>query len=97
MRPIVQWLFAQQSTLSPDAVFRAAVSVGGVSDPKSRYTLVLNSVRQDIETAHRLGVTGTSTFFINGVMLPALPPVDFEAGIRHELEAVKRRQSKAAT
>jgi protein-disulfide isomerase len=49
------------------------------------------AIDADVALAKRLGVTGTPTFFVNGLRLGgALPPAAFESVIREEIEAARR-------
>jgi protein-disulfide isomerase len=84
-RDMEQWLWAKQATLTPSAVIQAARDIGGVSDYLDRYPAVLGQIRADVEIAHKLGVPGTPTHFVNGVRLMPVPKQDFEAAIRYEL------------
>jgi protein-disulfide isomerase len=43
-------------------------------------------VKGDITLGHQLGVTGTPTFFINGVRIPGLKAEFFDAAIAYELK-----------
>jgi len=86
-------LFARQSmAMTGDDVRRWLDEVAGVSGPDydSRYDAVLDDVREDVRFAQSLGVTGTPTFFINGVQLPdaLIRPAAFEAMIAYELQRV---------
>jgi protein-disulfide isomerase len=51
------------------------------SDFDARYAKVLEAVRTDAQLGQKLGVTGTPTFFINGVRLPSIRPAYFDAAI----------------
>jgi len=57
---------------------------GGTFD--SRYDEVLADVRADAQFGQKLGVSGTPTFFLNGIQLPGLRPVAFDAIIAYELQ-----------
>jgi uncharacterized membrane protein/protein-disulfide isomerase len=80
------WVFANQPTLTPDAVKRAAREVGDVPNFDERYQSVLEQVKADIAYGKTLGVRSTPTFFINGVKVEgALPPAYFDQAIAYEL------------
>jgi uncharacterized membrane protein len=81
-----EWVFANQPTLTPDAVRNAARDVADVQNFDARYQSVLEQVKADIAYGRTLGVRSTPTFFINGVKLEgALPPVYFDQAIAYEL------------
>lgn len=85
------WLFANQPTLTPDAVKRAAREIGGVTDFEARYAAVLEQVKADIALGGLLNVRATPTFFINGVRVEGgLQAPYFDAIIAHELKKAGR-------
>ena len=85
--PMVEWLFANQPTLTPAAVKQAAHDVGGVNDFDARYAQTLELVKGDISLGRQLGVKSTPTFFIDGVRVEgALPPQYFDQAIQYELQ-----------
>jgi uncharacterized membrane protein len=80
------WVFANQPTLTPEAVAKAAKDVGDVPNFEARYQAVLEQVKADIAYGRTLGVRSTPTFFINGVKIEgALPAVYFDQAIAYEL------------
>jgi uncharacterized membrane protein/protein-disulfide isomerase len=80
------WLFDNQPTLTPAGVRQAARDVGKVTDFEARYPATVELVKGDITLGHQLGVTGTPTFFINGVRIPGLKAEFFDAAIAYELK-----------
>jgi uncharacterized membrane protein/protein-disulfide isomerase len=85
-----EWVFTNQSTLTPDAVKRAVREVGQAQDFDARYEKMLEQVKADIAYGRTLGVRSTPTFFINGVKLEgALPAVYFDQAIAYELARAK--------
>ncbi len=83
-----EWLFANQATLTPASVRQAAKDVGGVLDMEARYPGTLTLVKGDTAQGVQLKVTGTPTFFMNGMRLPGLRPEFFDAAIAWELNRV---------
>jgi uncharacterized membrane protein len=80
------WVFANQPTLTPEAVAKAAKDVGDVPNFEARYQTVLEQVKADIAYGRTLGVRSTPTFFINGVKIEgALPAAYFDQAIAYEL------------
>lgn len=86
------WVFANQPALTPEGVKAAAQSVGGVTDFDARFEATLELVRGDIAQGGQLKVTGTPTFFMNGIRLPRLRAEFFDAAITWELKQVQSRQ-----
>jgi len=86
-RRLEQWLFANQLSLTPEAVREAAASIGGVEDFDGGYAQVLEQIQSDIALGMRLGVGSTPTFYINGVkVVGGLQPRFFDALIGALLE-----------
>ncbi len=83
-----EWLFANQPALTPASVRQAAKDVGGVLDMEARYQATLTLVKGDTAQGVQLKVTGTPTFFVNGMRLPGLRPEFFDAAIAWELNRV---------
>jgi protein-disulfide isomerase len=82
-----EWLFSNQSTLTPDLVKQAARDVAQVTDFDAQYPKVLEQVRADSKMGQTLGIQGTPTFYINGIKINAtLRPIYFDAAIAHELK-----------
>jgi protein-disulfide isomerase len=80
-----QWLFDNQSKLTPDLVRQGARDVGQVTDFEARYASTLEAVKADIAYGRQLGVNGTPTFFVNGVRIGGLASVYFDQAIAYEL------------
>ncbi len=87
-----EWLFANQPALTPEAVKNAAATVGGVTDFDARFAATLELVKGDIGQAVQLKVTGTPTFFMNGIRLPGLRAEFFDAAIAWELKQVQSKK-----
>jgi protein-disulfide isomerase len=72
--------------MTPESVRAAAREIGGVTNSDGEYASVLPEIRKDIELGHALGVTGTPTFFINGVRIfSGLKPEYLDAAVAYEL------------
>ena len=82
------WLFANQSSLTPASVREGVAKVAGVTDFDARYSTMLALVRGDIGQGQQLGVQGTPTFFMNGIRLPTFRGEFFEAAVQWELRRV---------
>jgi protein-disulfide isomerase len=79
------WLYANQGA-RPDAVRAAAARILGVTDFDREYALQLPAIRADIADGGVLRVSGTPTYFINGVKVPLLAAQQFELAITLELQ-----------
>jgi protein-disulfide isomerase len=82
------WLFANQPSLSTASVKSAIQTVAGVTDFDARFAATLELVKADIAQGSALKVSGTPTFFMNGMRLPGLRAEYFDAAIAWELRRV---------
>lgn len=82
------WLYSNQPAMTPATVRQAARDVGGVTDMDARYAATLVLVRGDAVQGAQMKITGTPTFFMNGLRLPGLRPEFFDAAIAWELRRV---------
>jgi len=80
------WLFANQPTLTLDALKRAVRDIGGVADFDAQYPKVLGDVRTDTSLGGFLGVRSTPTFFVNGIQMPDIRVPIMDMAIEHELK-----------
>ena len=83
-----EWLFTNQPSLTPAGVKAAVASVAGVTDFDARFAATLELVKADIAQGAGLKVSGTPTFFMNGMRLPGLRAEYFDAAIAWELKRV---------
>lgn len=82
-------LFERQSfSLTRDDVKAALKEVTHIdsSEYDAKYAKVLEDVKADSQLGQKLGVTGTPTFFLNGIKLGLLRPAAFDAMIAYELK-----------
>ena len=86
------WLFANQPAMTPETVKNAAATVGRVKDFDARFAGTLELVKADIAQGAQLKISGTPTFFMNGMRLPGLRAEFFDAAIAWELKRVARRK-----
>jgi protein-disulfide isomerase len=82
------WLFANQPAMTPQAVKNAVATIAQVKDFDARYTGTLELVKADIAQGAQLKISGTPTFFMNGMRLPGLRAEFFDAAIAWELRRV---------
>jgi uncharacterized membrane protein/protein-disulfide isomerase len=82
------WLYQNQGTLSRATARQGAREIGRVTNFEERFPKVVELVKGDIALGTQLRVTGTPTFYINGVKLPGLRPEFFNAAIEYELKQV---------
>ena len=83
-----EWVFANQPSLTPESVKAAVATVAGVTDFEARFAATLELVKADIAQGAGLKVSGTPTFFMNGMRLPGLRAEYFDAAIAWELRRV---------
>jgi uncharacterized membrane protein len=88
-----EWLFDRQPQLTRELVEEGARDVAQVTDFDQQYAKTLELVRADAQLGQKLQITGTPTFFINGIRIGGgLRPAYFDAAIAYEL---KRAQESA--
>jgi uncharacterized membrane protein len=80
------WLYEHQPELSRERVKEAARDVAGVEDFDEQYAGVVAKVREDAQLGNRLGVSGTPTFYLNGIKMPSVRPAHFDAAIAYEIQ-----------
>ncbi len=85
------WLYSNQPAMNPDTVKKAATSVAGISvaEFEKRYASTLELVKADVAQGAQLKISGTPTFFMNGIQLPGLRAEFFDAAIAWELKRVQ--------
>jgi protein-disulfide isomerase len=92
------WLFSNQESLTRDTVKAALNDVAQVSDFDARYAEVLDEVRADAQLGQRLKITGTPTFFVNGIRIGStLRPSYMDAAIAHELRKATGANPQASS
>lgn len=91
-----EWLFTNQETLTRDRVKEGLTEIAQVTDFDDRYNETLVAVRTDAQLGQKLQITGTPTFFINGIRIGStLRPAYFDAAIAHELERAPEPKPQA--
>jgi uncharacterized membrane protein/protein-disulfide isomerase len=81
------WLYTHQPQMTPPSVRQAARDVGGVTDFDAKFDSTMTLVKGDIALGKQLGIRGTPTFFVNGVMFDvAIRPEYFDQAIAYELK-----------
>jgi protein-disulfide isomerase len=85
-REVEQALFDRQSpSMTRDEVKDVLEDVAQITDFDERYPKTLEAVRADAQFGQTLGVTGTPTFFLNGIQIPSIRPAHFDAAIAYAL------------
>jgi uncharacterized membrane protein/protein-disulfide isomerase len=91
---MADWLFSNQASLTRERVIEGLAEVAQVTDFDARYDELLEDVRADAALGQRVQITGTPTFFINGIRISStLRPAYFDAAIAHELENASAPQA----
>jgi protein-disulfide isomerase len=86
---MADWLFSNQASLTRERVIEGLAEVAQLTNFDARYDEVLEDVRADAALGQKVQITGTPTFFINGIRIAStLRPAYFDAAIAHELEKV---------
>ena len=82
------WLFSTQDQFSRDHIKEGLQRFAGVKpeEYERRYAEVSKEIRTEAALGNKLGVSGTPTFFINGVKVPGLRPAYFDAAIAYLLQ-----------
>jgi len=80
-----EWLYSNQPAMNPETVKKAAATIGGVTDFDGRFAGTLELVKADVAQGAQLKISGTPTFFLNGMRLPGLRAEFFDAAIAWEL------------
>lgn len=82
-----EWLFGNQERLTRDTVKSALTEIAQVTDFDAQYADTLALVRADAQLGQKVQITGTPTFFINGIRIAStLRPAYFDAAIARELQ-----------
>jgi hypothetical protein len=80
------WLYEHQAEMNRDAIKNKVRDIAGVEDFDAQYPKVLEDVRKDAQLGKGLGVTGTPTFFLNGIRMPSVRISHLDAAIAYELQ-----------
>jgi uncharacterized membrane protein len=98
MREMEAWLFDNQETLTRDRVKEGLAQIAQVTNFDARYAAMLEQVRADAQKGQKLKITGTPTFFIDGIRIGStLRPAYFEAAIAYELKKASGPGPQAPT
>jgi hypothetical protein len=80
------WLYQNQDQMTRDRIKEVLRDVAGVEDFDAQYAAVLAEVRKDVQLGQKLNVTGTPTFFLNGIKMATVRVSHLEDEIAYELE-----------
>jgi uncharacterized membrane protein len=81
------WLFNHQSfEMTRDDVKKGLAEVAQITNFDEQYQGLLPAIRQDVQLGQKLGVTGTPTFYMNGVKISSLRPTYLDATIQYFLK-----------
>ena len=86
-----EWLFDRQPQMTRDLVEEGVREVAQVTDFDEQYPKILEQVRADAQKGQQLQITGTPTFYINGIKIGGgLRPSYFDAAIAYELKRAQQ-------
>jgi uncharacterized membrane protein len=83
------WFYSNQPAMNPETVKKAALTVAGITNFDERFAGTLELVKADVAQGAQLKISGTPTFFVNGMKLPGLRAEFFDAAIAWELKRVQ--------
>jgi uncharacterized membrane protein/protein-disulfide isomerase len=83
------WAYGHQEELTRDTIKTALREIAGVDDYDARYKAVVAKVHEDSQLGTKLGVSGTPTFYLNGIKMPSVRASHFDAAIAYALQQVK--------
>lgn len=82
-----EWLYSNQTSMTPQSVKQAVASVAGVTDFDAQYAAMLRGIKSDVASGSAVNVRSTPTFIINGRLISgALPAQFFDQAIALELK-----------
>jgi uncharacterized membrane protein len=84
-----EWFYSNQPVMNPETVKKAALTVAGITNFDERFNGTLELVKADVAQGAQLKISGTPTFFVNGMKLPGLRAEFFDAAIAWELKRVQ--------
>ena len=85
-REMEAWLFTNQSyDMTRDQIKNALREIAQVENFDEQYPKMIEAIRQDVQLGQKLSITGTPTFFVNGIQLSSLRPAYFDATIQYAL------------
>jgi uncharacterized membrane protein/protein-disulfide isomerase len=79
------WLFERQDSLSRDLAKQGLSEIAQVNSYDADYPKTLEAIRADVKLGTSVGVTGTPTFFVNGIQVGSLRPAYLDAAIAYLL------------
>jgi len=80
------WLAENHASLTPASVKEAAASIAGVTNYDARYASLIEAIKTDAALGGLNNVRSTPTFFVNGTMMPPVPPQFFDLAIAIALD-----------
>lgn len=91
-----EWFYSNQPAMNPETVKKAAETVGGIpaKEFESRFNSTLELVKADVSFGSQLKITGTPTYFVNGMKLPGFRGEFFDAILAWEWKRVQQNGGK---
>ena len=84
-KQLESWLFERQESMSRDLAKKGLSEIAQVNSFDADYPKTIEAIRADVKLGQELGVSGTPTFFVNGIRVGSLRPAYFDAAIAYLL------------
>jgi len=84
-KELENWLYEHQENMSRDLAKQGLAEIAQVNSFDAEYPKTLEAIRADVRLGQKLGVSGTPTFFVNGIRVGSLRPAYLDAAIAYLL------------
>jgi uncharacterized membrane protein/protein-disulfide isomerase len=84
-KQLESWIFDRQESLTRDLAKQGLSEIAQVNSFDADYPKTIEAIRADVKLAQELGVSGTPTFFVNGIRVNSLRPAYLDAAIAYLL------------
>jgi len=84
-KELENWLYEHQENMSRDLAKQGLAEIAQVNSFDAEYPKTLEAIRADVRLGQQLGVSGTPTFFVNGIRVGSLRPAYLDAAIAYLL------------
>jgi len=84
-KQLESWIFDRQESMTRDLAKQGLSEIAQVNSFDAEYPKTIEAIRADVKLGQELGVSGTPTFFVNGIRVGSLRPAYFDAAIAYLL------------